>query len=277
MYINTVQEILNKLNSCIVRNTPFNLTRFGDGGLKLVRAFLTQKQKGLDLISEKEGLPKEKIHHILKLWVKYANQADFIDSPEVYFNGFFWPRIKKTNREPISQGTYQLLAGWKRIYKSIGITNTNYCNPEFNYLCMVKRDNETSTLIDIIKDAKIAYITACPRAVKFLKTKKLNIDLIHIVGQFQNHYEESFHHVIKEIQKKATSYDVWLVSAGELGRIYSGVIKEMGGRCVDMGFMAQMWSGHQLHPRLQRYLKVSPEDRLYLEFQMEGKNYAKYI
>jgi len=277
MYIHTVQEILNDLNMCIVGRKPFSIIRFGDGGLKFIHAILTKDKDNLKLIIEKEGLPEKNVKNVLKLWVKYANQANYIDSPQVYFDdGVFWPRIKNTTRKPISIKTYRLLAAWKRIYDSIGITNEKYCNPEFNYLCMAKREHYIN-LYDVLKDRKVAFITACPKAVDFLNTKKLDVDLFKIVKQYDNHYENSFHKIIKTIKEKACDYDVWLVSSGELGRIYSGVIKEMGGRTVDMGFMAEVWAGRNLHPRLKRFINVDPKDRLYLKFQLEGHRYLKYI
>lgn len=276
MIIYSVQEILNVLNACIIYKKPFSLIRFGDGGLKLIHSVLTKNDKNLELILEKEGLPKKDVKKIIRLWSKYANQANFIDSAQVYFDGRFWPRIKNTNRKPISIKTYELLAGWKRLYKAIGITNENYCNPEFNYLCMVKNKNLIN-LYDVIKDKKVAFITACPKAVEFLNTKRLDVDLFQIVKQYENHYGKSFHRIIKKIKNKACDYDIWLVSAGELGRIYSGVIKELGGRAVDMGFMAELWAGADLHPRLRRYISVPTKDRLNLELRMEGRNYSNYI
>ena len=47
----------------------------------------------------------------------------------------------------------------------------------------------------------------------------------------------------------------WLVAAGELGRIYSGTIKEHGGRAIDIGFIIEFWNGENLHPRLELYMK----------------------
>ena len=195
----------------------------------------------------------------------------------MYFDGFFWPRIKRTNHAPISKGTYYLLNHWKKMYELIGITNENYCNPEFNYLCCIKRDDETSTLIDVIEKKKVAFITACPKAVKFLNSRKLKVDLFRIVKQYEGHYEKSFHKMIEIIKNKAQKYDIWLVSAGELGRIYSGVIKEMGGRSVDMGFMAEVWAGGTLNQRLRNYVSIDSKNRLYLKIQLEGRQFLKYI
>ena len=277
MVINTVQEILNKLNVCMVTNKPFSLLRYGDGGLKFMRAVIKNSEVGLNLICKKEGLPENNFKGVLKLWIKYANQADYIDCPQVYFDGFFWPRIKKTNKEPISSGTLNLLNHWKKMYELIGITNENYCNPEFNYLCCIKREDGTSNLIEVIKRKKIAFITACPKAVLFLKENGLDVDLFHIVKQYEDHYNNSFHHIIHDIKEKAQLYDVWLVSAGELGRIYSGLIKEMGGRAVDMGFMAEVWAGGTLNQRLRNYVSIDPKDKLYLKIQMEGRRFLEYI
>ena len=65
MVINTVQEILNDLNICIISKKPFSLLRYGDGGLKFMRAVLNKNKIGITSISEKEGLPEKNVNDIL--------------------------------------------------------------------------------------------------------------------------------------------------------------------------------------------------------------------
>jgi len=99
---------------------------------------------------------------------------------------------------------------------------------------------------------KICIITAKPEVKRVLSG--YNIDVIKIVGHNENQYKNSFHDVIDIIKRTATNYDFWLVAAGELGRIYTGSIKEYGGRAVDIGFVVEFWLGESLHPRLELYL-----------------------
>jgi hypothetical protein len=68
-----------------------------------------------------------------------------------------------------------------------------------------------------------------------------------------------------------------LVAAGELGRIYSGLIKESGGRAVDIGFVLEYWLGQDIHPRLTHYMHRSEKNHLELELTEEGMKYIDNI
>ena len=138
MKIYKVEEILEKLLTCIFKDIPFSHIRLGDGGIKFIHAYLYNDYKQMDQIIQKEGLPKKGLDYIVKLWVRYVNKANFIDTPEVYYNGEFWPRVKKKDKD-ISQKTTEKLLDWKYLYNKIGFTNENYCNPESNYLMTIKR------------------------------------------------------------------------------------------------------------------------------------------
>ena len=101
--------------------------------------------------------------------------------------------------------------------------------------------------------------------------------VIKIVGHWQNQYENSFNQVIDLIKNSAKSYDVWLVAAGELGRIYTGMIKECGGRAVDIGFVAEFWLGQDIHPRLSHFMYRSELNLLELKLTDEGMKYIDAI
>jgi hypothetical protein len=263
-----VPAIMNQLQSAIKRQEPFSLIRFGDGGLKIIHAIKLKLYRVLEVFLEKEGIPPDKIDDVIKLWSYFANQADYIDCPDVYFRGRFWPRIKSEHKR-ISQGTERKLRMWKELYRYIGITNESYCNPEINYLCLI-RDRRKS-IFDIMKLCKsVCFITAIPDAVKALRKEGYNVELLEIVKQHQHHYYTCFSSVVETITEKAKKYDLWLVSAGELGRIYTGLIKENGGRAFDIGFVAELWAGEPLHPRLEPFLKKSAINRLYLQFTEHG-------
>ena len=64
------------------------------------------------------------------------------------------------------------------------------------------------------------------------------------------------------IKQKSNCYDFWIVCAGELGRIYSGFIKSMGGRSIDMGFVLEYWLTGEIPERLIPFLKPNPENKL---------------
>jgi hypothetical protein len=112
-------------------------------------------------------------------------------------------------------------------------------------------------------------ITAVPRAVAELRKAGYNIDIITIVRQYEDQYTVSFQQTIHLIKKFATKYDFFLVAAGELGRIYTGLIKECGGRAVDIGFVAEFWGGRDLHTRLRPFL--TRDSRLDFELKLRAK------
>jgi hypothetical protein len=128
-------------------------------------------------------------------------------------------------------------------------------------------------LFDVMKNRKICLITAKPEIKQILP----QLDIVEIVGQWKNQYENSFHEVVDIIKHKATDYDFWMVAAGELGRLYSGLIKECGGRSLDIGFVAEYWVDEYIHPRFYPFLNVCLSDRLQLVLTDEGKRYERYI
>jgi len=260
-----VKDILNKLEYCIVNKKPFSHIRFGDGGIKFLHAILFNDPKQLAIICKREGLPPEKLNEIFELWGYFARQADFIDTPEVYFDGSFWPRMRSSTKGMTNQ-TEERMRMWKDLYHRSEFDNENYCNPESNYLMVVKMGN-AKNLLNVMAGRKVCIITAKPEVKKVLSG--YNLDVIEIVGHNQNQYKNSFGKVIERIKGTAKDYDIWLIAAGELGRIYTGTIKENGGRAVDIGFIVEFWLGKDLHPRLELYLKrktFSPLELILTQF-----------
>jgi len=271
MKIHTVDEILGKLLFCIAKNKPFSHIRLGDGGIKLIESYLYHDYKQLEHIIQKEGLPRTGLEYVLKLWVRYVNEADFIDTPEVYYSDEFWPRVKRIDKGITKRTTEKLLL-WKHLYNEIGFTNKNYCNPESNYLMVIKRP---LNLLSLMNGRKFCIITAQHMLKKKLRRKGFDVDIVKIVGQYGNHYTHCFQNVVDEIEMNAKKYDFWLVAAGELGRIYSGLIKEYGGRSLDIGFVADFWAAEDIHSRLVPFLVRYDEFQLVLTGR--GRKYEKYI
>jgi len=276
MKIYRVREILSKLENCIENDIPFSHIRFGDGGLKYMSAVLKGDASHLAKIMKKEGMPHNRILEILDLWGYYARQADFIDSAQVYFDGYFWPRVKSDIRN-ISDSTAKKLTIWKDLYSRFEIDNENYCNPESNYLMTIRFNKNTRNILDLMKDRKVCIITAVPKIKETLESYGYDVDIVEIVGQYENQYKNSFKNVSNKIFEFANKYDFWLVAAGELGRIYSGLIKENGGRTIDIGFIVEFWIGHELHPRLQPFLIRNPKNDLEIKLYDKGKLFGRYI
>ena len=68
-----------------------------------------------------------------------------------------------------------------------------------------------------------------------------------------------------------------MTAGGELGRIYSGLIKEHGGRTIDIGFVIEFWIGHDLHPRLNPFLIRNPDNCLETILNDKGKAFRRYL
>lgn len=275
MTIHSSNKILRELQYCIVYGRPFSHIRFGDGGLFLMKAYLEGDEERMVRMAKKEGLPMEKIDDVINLWVRYANQANFIDSPLAYYNGTFWPRTRKLKASTCPV-TDLLFKEFDRYHKGVGITNTRYCNPESHYMFVIEHDRSKLNLLKVMKHRKVCIITARPEVRSIMKPYGFNIEICPIVGHYQGHYENSFKETIRFIMKNAKQYDFWLVAAGELGRIYSGCIKAHGGRTLDMGFVIDFWCGDDVRRRLKKFVmrKGSKIDRFKLMFTPTGRKFV---
>lgn len=269
----TIGEILSELERCIQYKEPFSHIRFGDGGIKFLHSVLKNDYLQLNIIIKKEGLPGHKIVEIFELWGYYARQANYIDSPEIYFDGTFWPRVKKPGK-PINSDTELKLREWYKYYDDSEFDNENYCNPESNYLMILKND-KYKNILEIMKNKKICIITVFPEIKKALSG--YDIDVVRIAGHYEDQYQNSFGAVTELIKEKAEVYDFWLVAAGELGRIYSGTIKEYGGRTIDIGFVIEYWLTGYIHPRLHAYMTMNQSNKSELILTDQGKRYLEYI
>jgi hypothetical protein len=268
-----IADILALLNNCIEYKLPFSHIRFGDGGLKFISSMLDGEFKQLNVIAKKEGLPNEKLVEIFELWGYYARQATCIDTPQVYFGGKFWPRIKKPGK-PINIETERKMRAWRTLYSRAEFDNDVYCNPESNCLLVLEIEGQKN-IFDIMRGRKICIITARPEVVTLFPG--YDIDILPIVGQWEGQYDKNFNYVVDYIIHMARHYDFWMVAAGELGRIYSGLIKECGGRSVDMGFVVEYWLDGYLHPRFHTFINKAIENRFILRLTQQGREYERFI
>ena len=270
--VTKVSEILYRLNYAIKQKQPFGLLRFGDGGIKLISAFFDKDYDQILDISKQEGIPIDFFKNIVEFWKTSANHCDYIDTLEVYFSDKFWNRTKSLKKKKMSEKTIKKLKKWKELYEKVGIINTNYCNPEFNFLsCIVGR----KSLPDLLVNKKICCITS--RSDLKEKLSKYDIDIIKVNGKNHNQYHFSFVNVIEKINKNSEKYDLWLIAAGELGRIYTGLIKFKGGRAIDIGSVVDFWCTGYVPSRLQPYLKKTIHHPLKLILTKEGKEYSRFI
>jgi len=274
MNVEKIENILNKLNDCIENDIPFSLIRFGDGGIKLLHAFFRNEKSQMKAIVRREGLPKTKIKDIIKAWGYFSRNADYIDTPEVYFTDQFWPRLRKP-KTMMTLKTETKMKKWEKLYKAAHMINENYCNPESNYLMIL---DDRRNIVDLMKKRKTAIIAAVSPYLQLkLRSQEYDTTVIPIAGHHENQYCNSFNSTLDIIKHTAKDYDFWMVAAGELGRIYTGYIKECGGRAVDVGYVVDLWSGDEVHVRLKQYLQRSDKSDMLLSLTDEGKWYARYI
>ena len=251
------------------------MIRFGDGGIKAIHAYLFCDISQLSIIAEKEGIPLNKFEMLIEGWSDTARRASYIDSQEMYFDGRFWPRLRKP-KKGMTVKTKDRMLMWEDLYGRIEFENYNYCNPESNYLSVLRVDG-WKNILDIMRNRRVCIITAVPEIKSVLRSRGFDIDIFEIVGHYEDQYENSYQNVMKYIEQKANSYDLWLVAAGELGRLYSGSIRNLGGRCFDIGFIIEFWMGENIHPRLRPFMKRSLNNCLELKLTDEGKNYERFI
>jgi hypothetical protein len=268
-------EILNRLEYSIKNKKSFGLVRFGDGTAKAIHAFLNKDYQQIINISEQEGIPISVFERIIDFWKTSANYCDYIDTPEVYFSNKFWSRTKGSKKKPMSDKTIMRLKMWKKLYSNIGIINESYCNPEINFLsCIISKYGRIS-LPDLIKNKKICCVTS--RCDVNKKLPNYDIDVLKINGKFENQYINSFGKVVEKIDTDAQNYDIWLIAAGELGRIYPGLIKFKGGRAFDIGSLIDFWCGEDIPSRLKAYLTRTKHNPLKFALTPNGKEFSNFI
>lgn len=276
MEVTKVETVLSDLENHIKKRESFSLIRFGDGGIKFIHSILYNDWRQLQIIMRKEGIPLTRVLEVFELWGFYARQADYIDTPQVYFDGNFWPRLKKPPNKPMSKETVKRLKMWEELYNCAEFDNNNYCNPEIHFLMITRLSRRRKNLLDIMRRRNVCLITNRPEvSLKFRGFCEMTT--FSIVGQYENHYLNSFQDTSNFIKENANSYDLWLVSAGEIGRIYSGLIKENGGRSVDIGFVTDYWIDNVIPIRLQPFIETNLNNPLELKLTRRGAGYRRFL
>jgi len=267
-----VDEILTDLENHIIKKEPFSLIRFGDGGIKFMHAVQYGDEHQVEIIIEKEGMPINKSKDIVRLWVEYANKSNYIDLPDIYYTRKFWGKFKKAGKRA-SLKTKLKLKKWRSLYLHVGIKNRQLCNPEVHYL-MCMKNGLYKNLLDILSDLNVCCICTCPEVAEKVPFR---MTTLKIAGMYEDQHKNSFTPTVKFIREKATKFDIWLVSAGELGRIYTGFIKEMGGVSIDFGFMVDYWNDGFLPTRVDKFIEPDPDNSLELKLTDKGNKYREYI
>ncbi len=273
----SVTEILKHLELAMEQKLPFSFVRFGDGGIKYMHSILYSDRLQLDSILKKEGIPRSKHKWLLRKWAECASNADYIDSPEIYFTDRFWPRVRLAGGGGVKQmtsKTIQRLRMWKSLYDRCKFNNDKYINPELNYILCTRMDDRW-TLLDLMKGKKICVIGISPKIKDALGD--YDVDFVPVAPHYENQYNNSLVPVLDTIEKDVHKYDLWIVCAGEIGRVYSGFIKNLGGRCIDMGFVLEYWITGEVPERLVKFIKQNPKNKNEFVLTKEGKRYQEWL
>jgi hypothetical protein len=249
----SLSDIVSDIEYSVNNEEPFSLIRFGDGGLKLIKRYYDKEP--LRPISEKEGIPLSFFDELIVGWRKYANEANYIDSPLFYMGDDIFSR-----RHKVSTKTKKLMSQWKDIYSLIGFTNKNFCNPEIGF--MLFAENTKRNLIDLIGFQDVCCITNFNEIKDILLPYTDGVTVKLIPGFYGDFYNARYESIVAEIKAEAKDYSLWLVGAGELGRLLTGLIKESGGIAIDIGKVFDVWVNRKINKRMRNILRLSKSHRL---------------
>ena len=259
-----LNHILADINNHVKKQKPFSIVRIGDGDLKLLDALVLgrmNKQK-----FNRSGIPHNKGDWVLQLYRESCNSANYTSSFEMYYTDEFWHR-------KFSEGTKSKVLDWKRIYKKVGITNTNFCNPEIGHLLFLDQKNN---LMNLMEGKRICLITCYQKVGKFLlKCGVENADAIKIPAIGRGHYNQ-YTSVKEEIAKRIQDFDMFLISAGALGKGYTLCIKNLGGVAIDVGQVINFWAGRPIAGRFKGILEKGKQPGTF-NLKQSSKKFRRYI
>lgn len=258
--INKTSDVLEELNRCIEQKEPFSNLRFGDAGLGIIAAFLCPHVLPVGKWSGKRGertsnnilgqltIPVGKRERLCKRAVISANGANFIDSYDAY-------KFIRSRRLGI------LARSWYEIHKESGITNDSYSSCFIHYFSIVHGEYN---LFDIMKGRRIFCITSRVIPLDRLKTmtgaKEINHYRVPRRGRKAGHYREHFGTVMRICRLNARNYDLFLVGAGFLGKIYCDQVRMFGGRAFDAGRLFDFWAGvRKIDSTPKRFISYDPK------------------
>jgi len=256
----TTQQILKELDECIRKQRPFSIIRFGDGVLGMLMTYfcphLIQSGKWstrriANSVMNELTIPKEKRVGVLTAIIDSANNANFCDS----FDAFKY--LANSNLG-------EMASKWKEIHNQCGITNVRYCNPYVHYFSIVEGE---FNLFDIMKDRRIFCISNHIEVSAELKiksdAKEIATYKIPRRGRKGRHYLKHYKKIIDLIHNNATKYDLFLIGAGLLGKVYCGEVKKCGGRVFDSGRLFDLWArGRAINSRPKRFIRMDYDKML---------------
>jgi hypothetical protein len=262
--VHGTEEILKDLDKHIAEKKPFSTVRYGDGCLGIVCAYIApsfvkvgkwsggQKNGIANSVMRQQGIPLNKRLDICKQVVQAANRANYVDSYDAFYTGI-----------GRSKGLGFIASHWKEIHEAVGITNTSYCNPYLHYMSVVYGEYN---LHNVMRNRTIFCVSnqvqICEKLKVFSGATKIESYHIGRAGDKTN-YQISHEKIMSIIKNNATKYDLFLIGAGLLGKIYCDYVKQCGGRSFDAGRLFDLWSGVRVIDSVpKRFLRMDTKTML---------------
>jgi len=264
--IHETNIILKNLQQHIKKGKPFSNIRLGDAcnivlGLVLVSGKFKKlmqmdgagRSYNRKIVRGRIGIPPKELHIICKRLVKYCNEANYIDN-------LYLTKDMNRHRHPYEQRIYSL---WERSHKLLGIHNQNYSSPLLNHWSVVEGDKN---LYQIMKGKRVYFINnAAPIVMRKFRKHCSKIGGIRTLPIPKKQFHSGqFEEIQETIEKEVDNYDLFLIGAGILGKIYCGYVKELGGVAFDVGRVFKMWKGKNFLPEpIKGFLTANEERTLY--------------
>jgi len=275
-------EILQDVDSAIKEKRPFSLLRGGDGTLGVFSVcFLNGfikighwstepnntniqiRRRGkpigeqlVKLLLDRVSIPWNRRIHFFQNTIQYLKDADYIDSFQNYSAG----SIKVI-------GNQELAKNWDKILSGVGIdlTNKKFCDPRFNFFCMIK---EQMNLFDIMKDRAVFCISnnKFPWLVQYSGAKSVNYFVIS--GNIKNIKGNGLYNQMNQINNTAiaANADLYLVGSGFVGRNICGVLRQNRKVVLDVGSLFDYWTGKRDDiplPSIRKMIKFNPKTKCF--------------
>lgn len=276
------REILEDVELAIQQKRPLSLLRGGDGTLgvfsvcflngfvkighwatfpnetnRLVRK--RGKPIGADLVRlllSRVSIPWEKRLEFFGNTIQYLKEADYIDSFQNYAPG----SIK-------ALGNQVLAENWDKILKGVGINleNKKFCDPRFNFFCMLK---DQLNLFDIIKGRKVFCVSNMKfkwlRQIAGASGTQFYVITRNIKSPTGNGMYFEMNKIIESC--KASNADLFLVGAGFVGRNICGALRQQGKVVLDVGSLFDYWSDLRndiVLPTVKKMIKYDPKAKVF--------------
>lgn len=256
--------ILKELNKSIVNKTPFSSIRLGDA-CGVVMGMVLENSEFFKFVDDKRGYNKfrskvvskrlnfedDGLEKVCKRLVEYCNEANFIDC------------IVKYDRYRTSKDGFamEMIKKWRGVYKILGIKNERYMDSVVNHLCLMEHEYN---LVDVMKGRRVFFINnVAKRISKRFEPICKKVGAFDVQRRPKKQYDQ-LKKVRNLLKREVKNYDLFLIGAGMVGKIYCGHIKRCGGVAFDVGRVFKLWNGSNFRPfPLQQLIEANHNFTMY--------------